>query len=94
MESAYSGMTEWHDYNLLKVSAVMLTYPLTLFDNLMAIGYYSWADDAFYQYIGWQRIYDKLVVNLNFFNYPDVTLSGDSAAGAGKGLQLILIYNH
>jgi hypothetical protein len=94
VEYAYSGMSTWQDYNLLKVSAVMLTYPMTLFDNLMAIGYYSWASDAFYQYVGWQRTYDKLVVNLNFFNYPDVALSGDSSAGAGKGLQLILIYNH
>lgn len=91
---AYSGMSKWQDYNLFKVSAVMLSYPLTLFDNLMAVGYYSWADDAFYQYIGWQRAYDKLVINLNFFDYPDVALSGDSATGAGKGLQLILIYNH
>jgi len=94
MELAYSRMSEWRDYNLLKVSAVMLSYPLTLFDNLMAIGYYSWATHDFYQYIGWQRTYDKLVINLNLFNYPDAVLSGDSAAGAGKGLQLFLIYNH
>jgi len=94
MELANSGMTEWQDYNLLKVSAVMLTYPLTLFDNLMAVGYYSWADNAFYQYIGWQRTYDKLVIDLNFYNYPNAALSGDNATGAGQGLQLILIYNH
>ncbi|MFH1214582.1 MAG: hypothetical protein V1681_10860, partial [Candidatus Neomarinimicrobiota bacterium] len=60
----------------------------------MAIGYYSWATHDFYQYIGWQRTYDKLVINLNLFNYPDAALSGDNSAEAGKGLQLILIYNH
>jgi len=94
MESAFSGMSGWRDYNLLKVTAVMLTYPLTIFDNLMVVGYYSWADDAFYQYIGWQRIYDKLVINLSFYNYPSAAFTGDNATGAGKGLQLILIYNH
>ncbi|PIS29305.1 MAG: hypothetical protein COT43_04090 [Candidatus Marinimicrobia bacterium CG08_land_8_20_14_0_20_45_22] len=104
----FEHKTDYYNYNIIsvdnssgvelddpvQVSAIMLTYPLMLFDNLTAIGYYSWTTHDFYQYIGWQRTYDKIVVNLNFFNYPDAALSGDASIGAGKGLQLILIYNH
>lgn len=94
LELAYNGMNEWHDYNLLKLSAVMLTYPLTLFDNLMAIAYYSWATHDFYQYLSWQRTYDKIVLNLALFHYPDIQISMINATGGGYGAQLMLIYNH
>jgi len=92
VEMNLTGLTHWHGYDLLKVSALMLTYPLTLFDNLVAVGYYSWATDEFFEYLGWQRTYDKVIINLSFFSYPGLTLATGKMAGSGA--QLMLIYNH
>jgi len=91
-EMNLTGLTHWHGYDLLKVSALMLTYPLTLFDNLVAVGYYSWATNEFFEYLGWQRTFDRVIINLSFFNYPGPTLATGKMAGSGA--QLMLIYNH
>ncbi len=80
------------------VSAFSLSYPIGLFDNLTAIGYYSWEQEEYSQYLSWQRAYDNLVINLSLFRYPDK--DGDSnesrnnAFGNGYGAQLMLIYHH
>jgi len=78
----------------IQMSAIMLNYPLTFFDNLMLIGFYSWETKDFYQYWGWQRTYDSLVVNVSVFNYPESPLMGANSFGAGYGVQLMFIYNH
>jgi len=80
--------------NNVQMSAVMLNYPLTFFDNLMLIGFYSWETKDFYQYVGWQRTYDSLVLNVSAFNYPESPLMGANSFGAGYGVQLMFIYNH
>ncbi len=80
--------------NNVQMSAVMLNYPLTFFDNLMLIEFYSWETKDFYQYLGWQRTYDSLIVNVSAFNYPESPLMGANSFGAGYGVQLMFIYNH
>ncbi|MBU4443783.1 hypothetical protein KJ656_01705, partial [bacterium] len=77
-----------------QLSALMLNYPLTFFDNLMLIGFYSWETKDFYQYFGWQRTYDSLVLNVSAFNYPESPLMGTNSFGAGYGVQLMFIFNH
>jgi len=78
----------------IQMSAIMLNYPLTFFDNLMLIEFYSWETKDFYQYLGWQRIYDNIVVNLALFHFPETRLSTINTVGGGYGAQLMLIYNH
>ncbi len=78
----------------IQMSAIMLNYPLTFFDNLMLIEFYSWETKDFYQYLGWQRTYDNLVLNVSAFNYPESPLMGTNSFGAGYGVQIMLIYNH
>ncbi len=76
-----------------QLSAVMLSYPLGLFDNLALMGFYSWKTKDAYQYVSWQRSYDKIVINLALFNFPDTQISTINTMG-GYGAQLMLIYNH
>jgi len=79
-------------------SAVSLDYPLGIFDTIMALGYYSWEDSKFYQYLSWQRTYDNFILNLSLFHYPDsgVNLgqSDPHLPVTGYGAQLMLIFNH
>ncbi|MBW1710441.1 MAG: hypothetical protein JRJ73_11245 [Deltaproteobacteria bacterium] len=80
------------------VSAVMLNYPVTLTDNLTAIGYYSWDRKKYYQYLSWQRTYDYLILNLSLFYYPR---TGGQSLGldqnffeGGYGARFMIIFNH
>ena len=50
-----------------QISAFNMNYPMGYLDTLMAIGYYSWEQEKYYQYIGWQRTYDKLIFRFSFF---------------------------
>lgn len=79
------------------VSALMLTYPIGVLDNIAVQEYYSYTDKNFIQYYQWQRTYDNFIINLALFRYPEtganLFLSGNAPA-AGYGLQLMLIFNH
>ncbi len=77
-----------------QLSALMLNYPLGMFDNLSLMGFYSWETDDFIQYASWQRSYDNIVVNLALFHFPETQLSTINTVGGGYGAQLMLIYNH
>ncbi len=78
------------------VSAFSLSYPIGLFDNFQAIGYYSWEQEEYSQYLSWQRAYDNLMINASAFRYPDNGSSElqQSTFGRGYGGQLMLIYYH
>ena len=76
-----------------QLSVVMLSYPLGLFDNIIVMGFYSWETEDAFQYISWQSSYDKIVLNLALFNFPDMQISTINTLG-GSGAQLMLIYNH
>jgi len=82
----------------IQVSAIHLNYPIGFFDNVMAIGYYSWEDQKYYQYFGWQRTYDDLIFNMSLFYYPQSEKNSVSnnkeSLGTGYGAQIMFIYNH
>ncbi len=80
-----------------QISSVMMTYPVSLFDNLLAVSYYSWDSNIMSQYIGWQRTYDNFMFNLNIFYYPEdekSISSSDNPNNSGYGLQIRITYNH
>ena len=77
-----------------RYSAVMLNYPLGMFDNLSLMGFYSWDTDDFIQYLNWQRTYDKIMLSLALFHLPDTRLLTINTAGGDLGIRLMLIYNH
>ncbi|MGE5400550.1 MAG: hypothetical protein ACM3S2_09110, partial [Ignavibacteriales bacterium] len=81
-----------------QISALMLTYPLGVLDNLAVQQYYNWQDKSLYQYYQWQRTYDNFIINLGLFHYPEngqgMFSSSKNIPAAGYGLQLILVYNY
>jgi hypothetical protein len=78
------------------VSALLLSYPLGLFDTLTAIGYYDWDQQEYSQHLSWQRAYDNLVISVNLFRYPEskvnVAERQQTTFGVGYGGQLMIIY--
>ena len=80
------------------VSAFMVSYPVGILDSFSAIGYYAWEPEAYGQSINWQRTYDKWVLSLGLFYYPETAGSNtgfiQNAGAGGYGAQVMIIFNH
>ena len=79
-------------------SAFFINYPLGYLDTLMAVGYYSWEQGQYYQYLSWQRTYDNLILNFSIFRYPQDNKEhvgpGQTTMVSGHGGQIMIIFNH
>ncbi len=77
-------------------SALMVSFPLGLLDNLRGIVYYDWKNEDPYSYIGWQRTLDNWIFSVGAFWNPDrPAAAGRPIAGAaGKGVRAEVVYNH
>jgi hypothetical protein len=80
-------------YSLLSVS-----YPIGLFDNLSAIIYFSWTDNSIYNFIYWQRQFNRfdfyIMAYWNPEHYTIPTQSGTENLYGGKGLQCMFVFTH
>ncbi len=81
-----------------QVSAVMMSYPIGIMDNILLVSYYSWDEKKISQYIQWQRVYDYFSFNIAAFYYPETGLPGinanENVPMSGYGIQVVFIYNH
>ncbi len=77
-------------------SAVAVSLPFGLLDNLRAIVYFDWTNRGLFSFLGWQRTTDNWVFSLSAFANPDFpTAAGRPGAGAaGKGLRFDVVFNH
>ncbi len=84
----------------INLSAMTADYNLGLLDRLRAIIYYNWETEQFLRFASWSRIYDKWSIFVNAFWNPEETVSigflseAQATFGAGKGMQLIVVFNH
>jgi hypothetical protein len=78
--------------------ALFLRYPVSVFVDLTAIFYYDWKEKEFYRFLSWQRTYDRWRFNLIAFWNPDALRIFPTQPGgnpfAGKGFQLMIVYNY
>lgn len=79
-------------------SALMVNYPLNLIHSLSAMVFYSWSDRSWYRFLNWQVRFDKISLHLIGFWNPDsfeiFQTAGNTSLFAGKGVQLLFVYNH
>jgi hypothetical protein len=77
-------------------SALMLSYPIGILDNLRAIALYDWRGKGVYSFVGWQRTLDSWLFSASAFWNPDtpVSLGAPGGGAAGKGIQLMVVFNH
>ncbi|CAG36514.1 unknown protein [Desulfotalea psychrophila LSv54] len=80
------------------ISALSVTYPLGILDTLVAINYYDWQESYWSPFITWQRTYDEWQLNVSLFSNPEQPLTSQDQATnnsfAGKGMQILLVFNH
>ncbi len=89
-----------------QASMGLVSYPLGMLDRLLLVVVYSRSQKSLYRFVQWQRTYDNFILTLIGFVNPERSAStatafgaqaGGSApslASAGRGMQLMIIYNH
>ncbi len=84
--------------NTTAFTGLSLSYPIGLFDNLGAIVFYDWTHDAFYNFINWQKQFNRISLYfMGFWNPKDYQIPLQEDAGnlfAGKGIQVMIVWNH
>lgn len=88
----------FHSGEGVKFSALSLNYPLGVLDTINGIIYYDWDKKDFYRFLSLQRNYDRWSFYVFAFWNPDEykldISSRESSQFAGKGLQLMVVFNH
>ena len=84
--------------NDLQLSAFNSSYSLSLNSSISAIGYYNWDTRELTPYLSSALIYDNWSFRLNLFDNPNLLPGPDNRENLGllpgKGMQLMVIYNH
>ena len=79
-------------------SALSLGYPINLLDQMTGMIYYDWKNESWYRFLNWQRSYNRWQIFLIGFWNPDqfqiYQNQGNDNLYAGKGVQLMLVFNH
>ena len=93
----YSNANEIFDPGVNKTfSTLTANYPLGI-NKLAGMIYYSWTDKSWYRFIDFQRQSDNWTYYLFLFWNPDKILIYNAGDGnnmfAGKGIQLMAVYN-
>ena len=81
-----------------KFSAVMADYSFGIIDQVFGILYYDWENKNLYRFLRWQKTYDNWSFHLMGFWNPDQNLlyqlQTDKNFFAGKGIQIMVVFNH
>jgi hypothetical protein len=84
--------------DLYSFTGSSLSYPLGMFDNISAIVYYDWKNNDLYNFVNWKRQFNKFFLYLMaFWNPVEYKMPQQAESGellAGKGIQIMLVYNH
>jgi hypothetical protein len=84
--------------NSVAFSGLSLSYPVGMLDNFQAITYYDWENRLAYCFLNWKRQFNHLTFYvMAYWNPSQYALPGqpaDSNRFAGKGLQLMAVWNH
>lgn len=95
---AASGKKPFSYSGSIGFTGLSLSYPLSMSDNLSAITYFDLQNKQSYNFLSYKRQLRKLDLHIMAFlnpkNYQIPYQTTDNIMLAGKGLQLMLVYNH
>lgn len=84
--------------NVTSFSLLNVSYPIGMFDNLSAIIYYNWTDNKAYNFINWQKQFNNITLYVMAYwnpkDYQIPTQNTEQTLFAGKGIQLMFVWNH
>ena len=78
--------------------ALSSSYPVGLFDNFRGLIYHDFKNENWYRFLSWQRTYDNFTFYIMGFWNPEIfniyQNQNQNTFFAGKGIQLMLVFNH
>lgn len=81
----------------LNFSGLSLSYPFTLIDDVTTMLFYDWKNQQLYSFINWQKQFNRISFYLmGFWNPETYQIPGQASFSrfTGKGLQLMVVWNH
>ena len=79
-------------------SGLSLSYPIGLIDNMNFISFYDWTNNSSYNFLNLKRQFNKIAFYIMAFWNPETYLLPQQLNSgnyfSGKGIQLMLVYNH
>ena len=95
---AANGEEPFNFQNTASFSLLSLSYPIGLFDNLSGIVYYDWKNRKSYNFLNWQKQFNNLTLYVMGYWNPEIYNIPSQGEGqnffAGRGIQIMLVYNH
>lgn len=85
--------------NSINMTAMQMSYPIGMFDNIGTIIYYDWMNDDVYTFVNWFRQYDKMTFYLMAYWNPENTplaipgMSTTENLMSGRGVQAMVVFN-
>jgi len=84
--------------NRMTFSMLSANYPVGLFDKIGTILYYNWTAKDFYSFVSWQKQFDNIILYLIAYMNPEQYQLPAQAESqnmfAGKGIQVMFVFNH
>ena len=80
------------------LSLLSLSYPIGFFDNLGAMIYYDWSNNALYRFVNWRKQWNNgTLFVMAYWNPKNSSLPTQSSTQnpySGAGVQIMYLWNH
>jgi hypothetical protein len=81
------------------MSLISFSYPISLFDNISTIVYYDWKNRNTYNFLSWQKQFSNnlSMYLMGYWNplYYRIPAQGEGQnLYAGRGIQVMMVFNH
>ncbi|WP_317897732.1 hypothetical protein [Aurantibacillus circumpalustris] len=85
--------------NANTLSALSLSLPVGMFHNVSAIVYYDWVNNNAYNFLNWKRQFKHFYLYIMAYWNPENSVlpqqqNTSTNLLAGKGIQIMLVFNH
>lgn len=86
-----------------QLTLLMVSIPWGMFDSVMGLVSYDWKNERLSNFLMWQRTYDNFSLHSILYANPrreDYFINGfpaplpESLMGFGRGIQLMIVFNH
>jgi hypothetical protein len=95
---AASDAKPFNFQNTTSFSLFSLSYPVGILDNISGIVYYDWTNNKSYNFLNWQRQFNNITLYFMGFWNPvryNIPAQGEGQnLFAGRGVQIMLVFNH
>ena len=84
--------------NTTNITALSANYPINFINNMQVILYYDWTHHSLYNFVNWYQKFNKITFYVMAYWNPEnnqyIYQQESGQYYAGKGVQIMVVYNH